>query len=421
MRTFHYLIAALVLQLTVHSIYGQQACEKTLEESLQQTAAILDRQESKDLWDVSLDAPIIIIDHFENKMYFTSIEGGKVQAFTEEQWNNKVPLANSFTEYEGKRYVTIVRAALESAPCDRRVSLLAHEIFHLHQNSLGIENKMSVNYHMDEVEGRALLQIEMKALQQALVGNPDGLRDALYIRAYRQSLYPENNEDLYELNEGLAEYTGAKLSGADMREYATERLDYDIKRGYTNAFGYLTGASYACILDELYPQWKFDNDLSKGMIYMIKKVRPEYAAAADDAYLKALLDRYNYAQILAAEKEELESFGDIAGFEALLKPETAKLRILNNGNFSLSYNPNDRVIALSGNATLLRNITVTGESGEIKVKSGMVRLNDWSTFYFLPPQRISGRHIEGYDYEINLNPGWKMIEENGTYNITKEP
>lgn len=418
MRKFNLLIVVSILQLFSLAVYGQQPREKTLEESLQQTAKILNEQKSKELWNISLNASIIIIDHFENKMYFASIEDGKSQLFNEESWDNKVPLANSFFEYEGKRYVTLIHAALMNTTCEQRVNILSHEIFHLYQNSLGIENVLSANYHIDEVQGRALLQIEMKALQQALGGDLSSLYNALYIRAYRQSLYPDNNEDLYELNEGLAEYTGVKLSTTNMREYIINRLEYNIKSGYMNAFGYFTGSAYACILDDLYPQWRYDKDLGKGMIYLINKSHPEYAIIIDDTYLSELLNKYNYDKILSDEGEELKSFGNIAHFEELLKSETTKLCITNN-RINFTYNPNDRVITLP-NAVLLRNMTIKAEWGQINVKSGIVRLNDWSAFYLLPPQKIAANKAEGDSYEIILNQGWKIIEENGIYRMIKE-
>jgi hypothetical protein len=413
------LITATLLQLLTSISYGQQdVCEKTMEESLRQTAEILNKPESKALWNISLNAPIIIIDHFNNKMFLTSIENGYVQPIKEEQWNNKIPLANSFFEYEGKKYITIVHAALMNAPCEQRINLLSHEIFHLYQKELGIENESSSNYHIDEIRGRALLQIEMKTLQKTLEGDLQSLYNALYIRVYRQNLYPENNEDLYELNEGLAEYTGVKLAVTNMREYVKNHLNYNIKNGYMNAFGYLTGSAYACILDELYPQWRYDKDLNKGMIYLIKKVHPEYAVTIDDVYLNELLDKYDYDKILSDEEDELKSFGNIAHFEELLKPETTKFYISNNG-IHFTYNPNDRVIALS-NAVLLRNMTLMGEWGQINVKSGIVRLNNWSAFYLLPPKKINVNDIEGDDYTIQINPGWKVSEKDGIYKVEKE-
>ena len=397
---------------------GQQSpCEKTMEESLIQTAEILNRQESKDLWNISLNAPMIIVNPEENKMYFTAIEDGKIQSIKEESWDEKIPLANSFFEYNGKKYVIIIHPALMYSSCEGRVNLLAHEIFHFHQNSLGIPNAMSKNFHMDEIQGRTLLQIEMKALQQVLDGDLQSLQDALYIRAYRQNLYPENNEDLYELNEGLAEYTGDKLSIGNLRQYVKSRLNYNINSGYTNAFGYATGAAYAIILDEIYPQWKSDKDLSKGMIFLIKKSNPKYDVTVDDTSLKKLFDKYNYEKIILDEKDALKSFGDVASFEELLKPETPKLSIANN-QINFSYNPNDRVIALT-NAVLLRNITIMAEWGQISAQSGIVRLNNWSAFYLLPPTEITADIVKGDNYKIKLNKGWQVVDVNGIYKIEK--
>ena len=406
----------LLLQFVTRICYSQPLpCEKTMEESLKQTAEMLNKQETKDLWNVALNAPLIIINHIENKMYFTAIENGKVQPLKEEAWNNKIPLANSIFEYEGKKYVIIVHAALMFSPCEERLNLLAHEIFHLHQNGLGIQNTMSANFYMDEIEGRALLQIEMKALQQALDRDTQSVHDALYVRAYRQSLYPRNNEEMYELNEGLAEYTGAKLTKANMQQYVRSRLNYDINAGYSNSFGYATGAAYAVILDGLYPKWRYDKDLGKGMTFLLKKSNPQYAVTVENTYLNRLLSKYQHDKILTDEKEALKSFCDIAAFEKLLDPKTPKLRLMNNG-VNFSYNPNDRVIALN-NAVLLRNITLMGEWGQISVKSGIVRLNDWSAFYLLPPKEITANVIQGSDYEIRLNKGWKVVEQNGMYNI----
>lgn len=415
-----YLILALFsLLLSTNVVYGQNhSCEKTMMESLEQTAWILNEPESKALWNLPLSAPVIVIDHFNNKMFVTAIEDGRVQAVKEEPWDNKVPLANSFFDYQGQRYVTIIHAALMSASCEQRINLLSHEIFHIYQKSLGIENQHSRNRHMDEVRGRVLLQIEMKALQQALSGDTAGLYDAFYIRAYRQSLYPDNNEDMYELNEGLAEYTGVKLSMKNMREYVKSRLDYDISRGYTNAFGYFTGSAYATILDEIYPEWRYDKDLGKGLQYLIKKRRPKYAAVINEKKTEELFIKYDYAQRIANEKEELRSFGDISKFEDLLIPERPKLRI-NNQKVNFTYNPNDRVISL-GDAVLLRNMTIMGEWGHMDVESGIVRLNDWSAFFLPPPSRITAETIHGEHYKIKINRGWKLVEENGIYTIVEE-
>jgi outer membrane protein assembly factor BamB len=92
------LITSLLLQFLGYSVNGQEyPCEKTMVESLQQTAWVLNKPESKALWNVSLNAPIIIIDHFNNKMFFTSIEDGRVQAIKEERGIIKYPWQTVFS------------------------------------------------------------------------------------------------------------------------------------------------------------------------------------------------------------------------------------------------------------------------------------------------------------------------------------
>ena len=101
----------------------------------------------------------------------------------------------------------------------------------------------------------------------------------------------------------------------------------------------------------------------------------------------------------------------------MLKPETTKL-LITNSRINFTYNPHDRVITI-GDAVLLRNMTLTGEWGHIKVKKGIVRLNNWSAFYLLPPKKITENIVEGDDYIIQINDGWKVVENGGIYQIEK--
>ena len=412
--------AAIVSFLSVGCLFAQPEppCAKTILETLEQTAQLLNKKTSVDLWRVQLNAPVVIVNPAENKMYFTAIANGKVEPLKEEAWDNKVPLANSFYEYNGKKYVTIIENALQYAPCNDRVNLLAHEIFHLHQNSLGINNTASNNFHIDGVSGRALLQIEMAALQKALTGDMQSLYNALYVRKYRQSLSTDNNEDMYELNEGLANYTGIKLAIPDPRTEVTDALNYTISRGYANAFAYATGAAYALILDSISPAWRYDTDLLKGLPYLFAKHDKKYDITVTDDYVNRLLADNNFDAILAKEQEELKSFGDVDAFRSLLLPETSKVFIPNNG-VNFTYNPNDRIISLN-DAVLLRNLTLKGEWGSAKITSGIVRLNNWSAFYLLPPTEVNGNNAKGDNYEISLNDGWKLVEEENTWQIVSE-
>jgi hypothetical protein len=64
-------------------------------------------------------------------------------------------------------------------------------------------------------------------------------------------------------------------------------------------------------------------------------------------------------------------------------------------------------------------MTIAGEWGQINVGKSVVRLNNWTAFYLLPPQKITGNTVEGDDYKIQLTTGWQIVEENGIYKLKK--
>jgi phage tail protein X len=61
-----------------------------------------------------------------------------------------------------------------------------------------------------------------RALRQTGPARSAAIADALLFRTYRRTLFPDSakNENALELNEGLAEYTGVRLSSADLQEMA---------------------------------------------------------------------------------------------------------------------------------------------------------------------------------------------------------
>ena len=115
---------------------------------------------------------------------------------------------------------------------ERRV-LLAHELWHRIQDSLGLPSGMPSNAHLATRDGRLWLRLEGRALRKAL-GAAGTLRlraleDAIVFRRARRSLFPgsESDERTLELNEGLAEYSGIMLaieSPVARREQADRRL-----------------------------------------------------------------------------------------------------------------------------------------------------------------------------------------------------
>src|SRR5262249_8001477 len=116
------------------------------------------------------------------------------------------------------------------------------------------------NGQLDALEGRLWLRLEMRALRTALLSEGERRRkacqDAVLFRVYRRSLFPQAHEQerALEINEGLAEYTGARLlpTAADSIDYAARTLEfYDKQQSYVRSFAYATGPAYGILLDEM--------------------------------------------------------------------------------------------------------------------------------------------------------------------------
>src|SRR5213080_2217772 len=87
--------------------------------------------------------------------------------------------------------------------------------------------------------------------------------DALYFRNYRRSLFPaaDAKEDALEMNEGMAEYTGFKLSTSSPEEYAVAvaawlRAAPTRTPSYGRSFAYTSGPAYGGLLDTASKDWR---------------------------------------------------------------------------------------------------------------------------------------------------------------------
>src|SRR5205085_10583441 len=107
---------------------------------------------------------------------------------------------------------------------------------------------------------------EGRALGEALVrqgaAQHEAIGDALVFRAYRRSVTPgaAAEERSLELSEGLAEYTGYRLSGwpaGVLADRVAQRLEReDGGDTFTRSFAYASGPAYGVLLDESGASWR---------------------------------------------------------------------------------------------------------------------------------------------------------------------
>ena len=115
---------------------------------------------------------------------------------------------------------------------NRRV-LLMHESWHRVQDQCGLPASNPGNSHLNTFDGRFWIQLEWRALERALRASDKDRRaaieDALMFRRERHRLVESaaEQECAIETAEGLAEYTGIRLSGMSPDEqcaYAARQL-----------------------------------------------------------------------------------------------------------------------------------------------------------------------------------------------------
>jgi hypothetical protein len=135
------------------------------------------------------------------------------------------------------------------------------------QASIGLPPTDAQNGHLDSLAGRIWLQMEWRALEHAFWQQGDerkrDVADTVYFRDYRPSLFPAvaKNENALEMNEGMAEYTGFKLSTSSAEEYPVQVAAW--LRGaptrtpsYGRSFAYTSGPAYGGLLDAAGINWR---------------------------------------------------------------------------------------------------------------------------------------------------------------------
>ncbi|WP_238555242.1 hypothetical protein [Chryseobacterium sp. P1-3] len=78
---------------------------------------------------------------------------------------DKVNIANTSINWNGKRWA-MVMLPLPAHEKDR-INLLAHELFHSAQPSLGFTLNNPDNNHLDQMDGRTYLRLELEALKKS--------------------------------------------------------------------------------------------------------------------------------------------------------------------------------------------------------------------------------------------------------------
>lgn len=339
---------------------------------------------------------------------------------------NIYPMANSTLKVGSKKYASIRYSDKNEFDTLLYIRTFIHEMFHVFMSSNNYDNVTYNNPHIDTRDGRVYLQLELLALKKALISNgvnrKEAIKEALCFRNKRQSLFPNSkaNENNFEIQEGLAQYTEYSLAIFSERERMSTLLnsiDRLIKEtSYMRSFGYETGASYA-FLNDLSNDWRktvfIENDLSK----ITKNLYGVNDTEVDTSNLSIYIKNYDYKSILLKE-DSIEGAKEIFKLNIIERFNNGVLLVadLEDNSFSITSN----MIQLDSISTYFPYIKLTGKFGYINSKNEAII--NWlknEVYFLLENIIVENNKTNSNDIVVDINKGWRIEKRDRQYKLVK--
>jgi hypothetical protein len=327
--------------------------------------------------------------------------------------------ANTAVDWAGMAWTMVVWPPPELR--QPRVHLLMHECFHRVAAGIGLKADDVSPSHLDQRDGRIWLEMEWRALEQAIwhqgAARQKVIADALYFRAFRRSLFPgaSAKENAQEINEGLAEYTGVKLSTASPEEFALVadgalRQAADSHPNFVRSFAYVSGPVYGFLLDATGTPWRrgltSQSDLGTLLAPASEVELP--AAQADEAVRRARC--YDGDEVIALETQrDRDRQARLAG---------ARQRFINgpvlvlpaSANINFGFDPN-HVLSVDEKSTVYESGQVSGAWGVLRAPGGFLIVRGANRIVCVQvsaPTDASVRPLKGDGWTLDLAPGWSL-------------
>lgn len=339
---------------------------------------------------------------------------------------NIYPMANSTLKVGTKKYASIRYSDKNEFDTLLYIRTFIHEMFHVFMSSNNYDSISYNNPQMDKRDGRVYLQLELLALKKALISNgvnrKEAIKEALCFRNKRQSLFPNSkaNENNFEIQEGLAQYTEYSLAIFSERERMSTLLnsiDRLIKEtSYMRSFGYETGASYA-FLNDISNDWRktvfIEKDLSKITMNLYGINNTE----VDTSNLSVYIKNYDYKSILLKE-DSIEGAKEIFKLNIIERFNNGVLLVadLEDNSFSIISN----MIQLDSTSTYFPYIKLTGKFGYINSKKEAII--NWSkneVYFLLENIIVENNKTNSNNIVVDINKGWRIEKRDRQYKLVK--
>ena len=429
-QTIVFLVASLLVSVTGAAAQSGGIDTKLAAQYFRQLKETSDRDGGK-MWGVPLYGPIMFVDPRTGNVVTNQADLQHKLVPQDGVFVGTLPReinpANTATDWAGVHWTMVMWPVSELR--QPRERLLLHECFHRIQEKLGLPARDAVNAHLDTLNGRIWIQMEWRALERALrqtgPARKAAIADALLFRAYRRSLFPDsaNDENALEVNEGLSEYTGVKLSSADLAEMVV-RADLILRQARNNptfarSFAYVSGPAYGALLDLSGRPWRVGLNPSADLGVLLQQ-RYGIIVRASEAAARVALSRYEGEEIVTIEtQQDQRRKQQIA--DARKKFLDAPVLILSLGaDVNYSYDPNN-VFGIDASNTVYPTMRLVDTWGVLTVSNGAWLERD-ATGHMVrarvpAPSDLSARPLTGEGWTLELANGWEVVPSDRTGDV----
>jgi hypothetical protein len=376
------------------------------------------------LWGMPLYGPMLLVHPQTREIVANQADAEGKLSNKDKVWVGTLPadqtMANTAKIWAGVEWTMILWPALggDKVP---RTRLMMHELFHRIQDDLGLPAANPANAHLDTRDGRVWMQLEWRALAAALKSESEqrksAIEDALIFRQFRRSLVATAfEENALEINEGLAEYTGVRLSGQTepkQRSYAAQRcLNHaQMFPNLTRSFAYTSGPAYGLLLDAYEPNWrkslKADSDLAALLLAAAgAKLPPDIMSEA----VKRAASFDGKVLMESEDRREAQRQKNVKEYQAKFV-EGPKLTIPLGPSMNYSYDPNT-VQVFEGLGMVYPTLSVTDQWGVLEVTGGAVMIREGDKPVHVIVSATPGMTVdtrESKDWKLDLKPGWRIV------------
>ena len=384
------------------------------------------------LWDKNLYGAMLLIDPQTRELFANEPDSAGILKPDGIIYSGILPdnfnFGNTALEWNGKRWAMIMLPLPENKY--DRITLLAHELFHKAQPSLGFILNTPENNHLDTKEGRIYLRLELEALKNAIQSTSEKemlhhLTNAITFRKYRNLVFPgtEKTENLLEIHEGIAEFTGFIISGRD-KEQTTKYFVNGINSffrmpTFVRSFAYYTTPAYSYLLYRKNKNWiKNVTNTTDLTDYFIKTFNISVPTDLENL-VKNSADYYNGKAIIQEETAREEEnrkriaeykhkFVELPHFEIQLEDRR------------ISFDPRN-IMPIEDIGTVYPNIRVTDLWGVLTVENGALMSPFWDIITITVPVSVESKNITGDGWTLELKEDYVIEKEetSGNYKLTK--